>query len=283
MRHHLFTTLATLFLQSHLCAFIQEHETPILKYTKPITVADAKSGIDPIDCVYVINLDARPEKWERTQAQLQERGILANRVSAINGWELTAEQKKELAGPYYVRLEGGPIGCLLSHLSIYKDAWERGYQTIWVAEDDIECVGDVKQIPEYLKKLSEIDPKWDIFYTDMDTRDTQNGYYASRNETGRPDQPLPPIEYFEYREEVADGLMRIRSRFGTTSMIISRRGLEKILAYFSHVYMWTAIDCELHFIRSIREYAPKQEIVSNLRNAPSDTKSYSSLNPEYQR
>ncbi|MEI8365866.1 MAG: glycosyltransferase family 10 [Parachlamydiaceae bacterium] len=263
----------------NISAHIRPEETPTLKYLKTIDVANGKSGIDLIDCVYVINLDARPEKWERTNALLNDRGIHANRVSAVNGWQLTDAIKKELSGPYIVRLQGGPIGCLLSHFSVYKDAFDRGFDTIWVLEDDIEILGDVNQIPELLKKLGEIDPDWDIFYTDRDCRHDNGGYFDFVQECGRPDQHLFPSEFYCFRKDVGNGMMQIRGRYGTTSMIISRKGLEKIINYLSHVYLWTAIDCDIHFVPGINEYCSLKEIVTNLRDSVhSDTGPCSTLN-----
>lgn len=213
------------------------------------------------------------------QALLKERGIAANRVSAVNGWQLTEETRKELSGPYYVRLKGGPIGCLLSHFSVYKDAFDRGFNTIWVLEDDVEFTGDVKQIPKLHQKLAEMDPDWDILYTDMDCKDDHGGCFAFVNEYGRPDQNLYPSDYYRFRKDLGNGITQIRGRYGTTSMLISRKGLKKIIDYLSHVYLWTAIDCDLHFIPGIREYAVTQEIATNLRNhSSSDTALWSALN-----
>src|SRR5690606_37872622 len=36
----------------------------------------------------------------------------------------------------------GSIGIVLSHLSILQDAYDAGYETIWVMEDDIEVIQD---------------------------------------------------------------------------------------------------------------------------------------------
>lgn len=37
-------------------------------------------------------------------------------------------------------LSRGAIGIVLSHLSILKDAYDRGFETIWVMEDDIDII-----------------------------------------------------------------------------------------------------------------------------------------------
>lgn len=260
---------------------LRRKTTPILKYLKPINIDEKVSGMEPIDCVYVINLDLRFEQWERMQALLQERGIHANRVTAINGWELPKETAKELAGPYPVQLQGGALGCLLSHVSIYKDAFDRGFKTIWVMEDDVEFLGDIREIPTYLKTLTQVDPEWGIFYTDFESRDDVNGYFMFHNEIKRPDQKLNPSWYYCLKELACDGIIRTYGRYGTMSMLISKIGIEKLLYYFTHVYLYLPVDHDIHYIPQLKKYVPAKEIVTNLRNCTSsDTKLWSTLNKQ---
>ena len=262
-------------------SYLQNETTPALKYITSIEVSDCKSGMDPIDCVYVINLEARPEKWKRMQTLLKERGINANRVNAVNGWQLSDEIAKEVAGPYPVQVKGGPLGCLLSHFSIYKDAYDRGYKVIWILEDDADFIEDIRQIPTYLKVLSKVDPDWDIFYTDVDPKYGEAGYALYLvNKPMRPGQNMLPYQYYSLRLLACSGIFRILGRYGFTSMLISRSGLEKCVNYLSHTYVWAPIDCDLHFIPGIREYVPAKEIVTNLRpNGNSDSEPTSTLNP----
>ena len=264
-------------------SYLQKERTPTIKYITAIEIKEFKSGMDPIDCVYVINLDARPERWERMHTLLKERGINPNRVSGVNGWNLSDEIAKEVAGPYPVRLKGGALGCLLSHVSIYKDAYDRGYKYIWVLEDDADFLEDIRQIPTYLTVLSRLDPNWDIFYTDVDCRADEMGYVPSIvREAARPGQEMMPWQYYSLRLLACNGIFRIFGRYGTTSMVISRHGIETLVNYFSHVYTWMPIDWDIHVIPGVREYVPAKEIVTNLRacGGASDTHPWSTLNPQ---
>lgn len=247
-------------------AYLYENETAIVKHLKPVTTTEFDSGIPFVDSVYVINLDSRTDKWHRIRDIFAGKGINVNRMSAVEGWLITEEVKKELAGPYPVNLYGAEIGCFLSHLSILKEAYDRGFNLIWVCEDDLEFLEDESQIPLMIENLNNIDPNWDILYTDTNCRNPYDGYYAPWMTNPRPDQTVPPFNYLNRRTPVGHDLQRIRTRFGTTSMLISKRGIKKILDYFSHVYMWCAIDWDLHYIPGIREYAPTRDIITNLRN-----------------
>lgn len=250
-----------------LLAFLQPFETAVVNYLKPITVTEFQSGVKGVDCIYVINLDERPEKWEWFISQ--EADIHVNRVSGINGWKLTSEQLQELSGSYPVRISPGQYGCLLSHISILKDAENRGFETIWVMEDDAEFLADPHQISDLLKELSSMN--WDVLYTDIDMREPVGGYIISQHVDPRPGQVLPQKFYAMKRKRVSKNLMRIRNRFGTHSILVSRSGIKKMLDYFTHVYFWAHIDHDMHYIPGIREYSATRNIVTNRRITISDT------------
>jgi GR25 family glycosyltransferase involved in LPS biosynthesis len=237
--------------------------TPIYKYIEPISITEKKPGIAGIDCIYVINMDARVEKWKRVKALFDQQGLKVNRVSGVNGYIISEDERRELSGPYPVRLRGTQIGCLLSHLSIIHDAYKRGFQTIWIMEDDIEFLKDIHEIPPLLQTLGEKDPLWDIFYTDVDWRRPDGTYLLSFNYDPRPDQPVPFTEYKQPREKITPEIMRIRQRWGTHSMILSKAGIKKIVDYYNRLFLWVPIDADLHYIPQIREYASTHDIVSN--------------------
>lgn len=126
------------------------------------------SQIGEIDFIYIINLDHCPDKLEECHSQLDLYNIRPQRVSGIYAKEFPPETFDHFGIQYdclqaSVKSSGftflnpfeymgftyaktafgihttkGQVGCALSHLSILKDAYESGYQTIWVLEDDFE-------------------------------------------------------------------------------------------------------------------------------------------------
>lgn len=274
--------MRNIFLFCSICSFLffqnayaienRSTVTPIHKYLKQLHVSNQPSGLDGIDCMYSINLDARIEKWKRVSSIFIEKGLNVNRVSGVNGYIISEDEKRELSGSYAPRLRTTQIGCLLSHLSIIHDAYKRNFDTIWVMEDDIECVDNIQQIPALLKELKTLDPQWDIFYTDTDMRYPAHSYVSSSYYFHpRPDQQLNLEEYNQPRINISKNLMRIRHRWGTHSMIISKQGIEKIRNYFQTWYLWEPIDVDLHYIPNIREYACTHDIVTNWTESTSDT------------
>lgn len=259
-------------MSQNLFAYIQSNETPVVNYLKPVEILNTESNIQNIDCIFVINLDRRPERWGKIENLCRKHKFCVNRFPAIDGWQLTDEDMKNLKGNYECQLTKGMVGCLLSHVSILKEAFARGYNVIWVMEDDIEIIDDIRLIPSLLSTLYEIDPDWDVFYTDRDGRNSSNGEYIfSLSSDFRPDDLFhQPLSYYLKREVVGEGIMRIGQRFCTHSLIFSKKGIEKILHYFIHVYLYSPIDIDIHYIPGIREYSVVKDIVG-VSPAPSDT------------
>ena len=244
---------------------IQSTETPIAKQLKTLpNFASYTSGLSGVDCIYVINLDHRMKRWLRMIKLLNQHSLQPHRFSAIYGLQLPEQIRQELFGPYLSqrRLSNGIIGCCLSHLSVMQDAYNRQFQVVWVMEDDIEILEDVRQLPPILKTLSSIDPEWDICYTDVDSKDQYGNRILSLSSDFHPDTPHMPLEYYTERIPLNNDLMQIHQRFGMYSYFISRKGLEKVLRYFTHVYLWSAIDVDIHYVPSIREYSTRRDIVS---------------------
>lgn len=261
-------------LMGDLSACVKPHKTPVVKYLKKNGHCPKNSGMPLVDCIYVINLDRRPEKWQRIEALLEQRGLSACRFSAVDGATLTDEDQIRLAGDYPVRMLRGEVGCLLSHVSVLKDALDKGYKLIWVMEDDIEFVEDPRQLPELIKTLKKIDADWDVLYTDIDSKNSEGITVPAVDVDFRPDRLSNfPAEYYQQRTAVSSDLMHIGQRYGMYSLLISRKGMKKIYKYFSHVYLWSAIDIDIHYIPTIRQYSTTRDIVSIWYQSPfSDTK-----------
>jgi glycosyl transferase, family 25 len=96
-----------------------------------------------------INLDSRPDRWERITARFVEHGI--NRVirfPAVDG--------KTLDIPAFWHSTPGAYGCLRSHLAVIERMREEGKTSVLIFEDDavlapefsLKFAGYVKQLPD---------------------------------------------------------------------------------------------------------------------------------------
>jgi glycosyl transferase, family 25 len=92
--------------------------------------------------IYVINMAKDERRMASIAQQLNAQGLAFERVEAVVGRELTAEQKRaSFSRFWYGLLQGrkpsdGELGCNLSHRSVWKLMLERGQGWAIIFEDD---------------------------------------------------------------------------------------------------------------------------------------------------
>lgn len=301
--------LITLFIFFHIPVFgiIEKH------LRIPSEKTDSHD-LRNIDFIYLLNLDERPEKLEKSLTQLNPYGIHPYRFSAINGWKLPLEtindvgvkfepwMQSNMQGTYF-KMQNGKltsyheimhpsektyfvhpmrpsiIGIALSHLSILQDAYNSGYQTIWVMEDDIDVLRDPRIIPDLIDKLDAIvgDGQWDILFTDVDFRNNRGEYVRCTEYAPRPNfTPKDPTR-FAKREQISQDFVKVGARYGFHSMIVRRSGMEKILNFIKKYSIFHAIDIDYLFPEDLHFYSLTYDVVSQLTDALSDN-----FSPNYQ-
>jgi GR25 family glycosyltransferase involved in LPS biosynthesis len=275
-------------------------------HLKPVRDKSGHHGMRNIDFIYMINLDQRPEKFESCLQKLTPYQIFPCRFSAVNGWELTwdaiddigvkyepwmsseklgttylfgadlkqhAEKLQVPGRTYYCHDMGrGSIGIVLSHLSILKDAYESGYETIWVMEDDIEVIGNPHMLPELIDKLDALVGKdgWDILFTDTDTKARNGNYVVCLSYAWRPNFTPSNPKRFSERVDVSPDFKRIGARYGAYSMIVRRSGMRKLLRFFDHYHLFLPFDMDYTLPEDIRLYGLRYDLVSTEPNAITD-------------
>ncbi len=275
-------------------------------HLRPIQNKSGSHSMRNIDFIYLINLDKRPEKYARCVEQLVPYSIEPYRFSAINGWELTLDTINDVGLKYapwmpggrwatcylpendgkpldepmhvpgrsyfYRTVAPGAIGCVLSHLSILQDAYDSGYETIWVMEDDIEIIRDPHILSELIDKLDTLIGKdgWDILFTDRDTKGQDGNYVPCLSYAIRPNYtPSNPLRFAE-REEISPDFRRVGARYGSYSMILRRSGIEKILGFLKFHQIFLPYDMEYTLPPDICLYTVLDDVVSTQPRAPSD-------------
>src|SRR5580693_2520861 len=87
----------------------------IEKHFKPAKDKTEVSKMANVDFIYMINLDKRPERYERTMNALRPYDIYPYRFSAVNGWELSFDAIDELGIVYESWMPPGPIASVFRH------------------------------------------------------------------------------------------------------------------------------------------------------------------------
>ena len=108
------------------------------------------------DRIYVLNLPQRTDRRREMEQQLARIGL----ALAHPGVTLFPAIRPEAAGTFPTI---GCRGCFESHLAIFRDALERGFDSILVIEDDTNFRADFNaRMPELARGLAA--EHWDIFY-----------------------------------------------------------------------------------------------------------------------
>ena len=288
-----------------LCLFSGFLSAKVEDHFKPALGKSNIHKIENIDFIYTINLDARPEKFQNCLDQLLPYGIEPYRFSAVNGWELSLEDINDVAVTYEPWMDGrmfgtsylpenngepshekinifgkkyfchcmsrGAIGIVLSHLSVLQDAYDSGYETIWVMEDDIQVIQSPHLLSSLIKKLDKfVGPKgWDILFTDQDTKNQKGEYVPCLGYALRPNfYPKNPSR-FAQRKKVGP-FIKVGARYGAYSMIVRRAGMKKILDFIKEKNIFLPYDMDFYLLNNISMYAVQEDVVSTEPMALSD-------------
>lgn len=272
-----------------------------------------------IDFIYLINLDKRPDRLENSNKRLNPYGIYPYRFSAVNGWEMPIEVINDVGlkfqpwmhngimGTYYYLDDNGaiqfahevihdpaktyfghcvargPIAIVLSHLSVLQDAYDSGYETIWVLEDDVEVIRNPNCLPELIEKLDSLVGKdgWDILFTDKDMKKPNGEYNPCYWHAPRPNfTPWNP-GLFAQRTVISPDFQKIGARWGAHSMILRRSGIEKLLHFFKVYKVFFPYDMDFIFPSDIESdiklFTVLDDVISNQIDSISDNGSPSYL------
>ena len=234
------------------------------RHLKPIALSTQESGIRGVDAIYCINLDMRTDKWTAVAQEMAHQELNVNRVSAVNGWkDLT---KRDCCRLLRVEkaLKPGQIGCFLSHLSVLKNAQEKGFERILVLEDDVRFIASMKELSSYLDQLTALDPEWDLLYLD-------NWSLENRGLKDRFDRPHSKMsDVIKQPKEELSHFFHVFYRHDLHALVISKKGIDKLLNHFCQKPFFLAIDTEMNHIDQIRMYETKQPFVTT-SYAVSDT------------
>jgi len=105
------------------------------------------------DKIYCINLERRPDRRIKAENHFKSLGIEVDFFNAIDGNSLSNIPRG---------LNKGEIGCILSHIEIYKDSINKGIGNYLILEDDCEFDLDIDlKFKEYEKQIPN---DWNLLY-----------------------------------------------------------------------------------------------------------------------
>ena len=106
-----------------------------------------------IDHVYCINLEKRPDRREKVSNEFSNAGI--ENVEFFKGTD------GRLEAPDDISISKPEYGCSDSHIRIWKDVVEKGYETALIFEDDVKILPNFNEKLQVVLDELELDPEWD--------------------------------------------------------------------------------------------------------------------------
>ena len=169
------------------------------------------SNLKPfVDHVYIVTMDAQnEEKVRKITDEYLSFGLVVpfTIFDAVDGrnpkvdfdWQLFQGWKMRSDNKYWNReITAGEIGCALSHLSIWKDAFKKGYNKILILEEDF------KVLREWNENDIQTNEEWGLFY-------------LGRNRVG------------EDQEQITETIVRPGYSYCTHAYMLSRMGIQRLL------------------------------------------------------
>lgn len=156
--------------------------------------SDRSSLNEVFDAIYCINLGRRCDRWEACQDQFSRLQIDVERQEAIDG-----NPGIRTACP------SGHVGCVLSHLGVYRRALEENHERILVLEDDVEFVDHIKTtFPWFWRQVPD---DWEVVYF---------GWTMSK-------------KYLRSTRRISDNVIRIRKAWQTHAVALTRACMEDLV------------------------------------------------------
>ena len=154
---------------------------------------------------------------------------------------------------------------------LLQDAYDSGYETIWVMEDDIQVIRNPHMLSDLIDKLDALVGKnWDILFTDQDTKNSKGEYVICLSYAARPNFTPQHPERFAEREQISEDFRKIGARYGAYSMIVRRSGIEKILNFIKRYQVFLPYDMDFYLPDDISIYTVVDDVVSTQPQAPTD-------------
>ncbi len=105
------------------------------------------------DKIYCINLDRRPDRWEKCKTLFDSVQLEVDRFSAIDKNNIVNNASK---------ITNGQLACLSSHYNIIKNAKRSGHSKILIFEDDVVFSDDIDNI--FKESIVDVPEDWNMLY-----------------------------------------------------------------------------------------------------------------------
>ena len=181
---------------------------------------------------YVLNLDRRPDRWEKFVVKAQTIEFLNyERFSAVDGSKLQSTQQLQriFDGNDY-NMKVGAVGCAMSHFKMYTELIYSDKDAYVILEDDIEIARDFDvKFLHLCNQLKNLD--WDVVFL--------GNHPKNREDARHKEDKIPIIEKWDVYTSFQNSVG------GTIGYMISKKGAERVLDFINENRLINCIDTAL--------------------------------------
>jgi len=181
----------------------------------------------------VINLDRRPDRWEKFKQNAKSIEFLNyRRFSAVDGSKLKSNhQLQRIFDNNDYNMRPGIVGCAMSQIKLYIELIKSESDVFFILEDDTEFTTDFDKKFNYIfQQIMEKNPNWDIIFLGHHVRNMKDFDTVYNKDT------FPKIEKWDTNKSFQNS---IGGGFG---YLISKKGAENFLNLIDKTGMTNAID-----------------------------------------
>jgi GR25 family glycosyltransferase involved in LPS biosynthesis len=205
------------------------------------------SGIEKIDAAFLIRLQEN-EGLQKLREELRNNKTYVSEYNIFNRLSnrILTSYCSTIVSPYL-------LTEILSHLSIYQYCLDHNIQNALILENHAYLVDNPEKLSSIISTLEEIDPAWDILYTDVDYHHATTGEFI-----------VPNLHYLpSNKSKIDSAISKIHCRYGTAAFVISSSGMRKVLDYFLNNWDDLPLDQTLFKIPSLQIYGVTSDIITN--------------------
>jgi|SRR5210317_417235 len=168
--------------------------------------------------------------------------LTQNNLRTYPKWNLSNDSNDNLVSDsdnkFWQRdMTSGEVGCVLSHIGIWEDAYANGYENILIYEDDVVS-GNIPFDWDVLNKLEVLD--YDLFYL---------GRFPQTGFKGVVDTPLD-----DYDQLCVPGYS-----YHTHAYMLSKSGISKLVENYIPILKQNLVPAD-EFLPSICNWTPREDL-----------------------
>ncbi len=191
-------------------------------------------------------------------SELMNYSIDLETINCVHERRLPLELKKKYCSR---NVSSYLLAQIFSNLHVYHHCISHNYPHALILEKNAFIFDSPNKLEALIKEANTHCPKWDIIFTDVHYHMPKDGALA-----------IPQVvrngKVIPQNKRLSKNLLRVNSRYGTVSYLISLRGMKKILNFYARSWLDLPFDQALFQIPGLKILSSSKDIITNAHRCP---------------